>query len=549
MLFSFVRLSLLIIGFSFFSLFARSSQISKKSSVSSSFQIKPNKTVEDYINESEDALNSSLNHALEYAQTALLLSKERNKPLLNFNANNQVAKVFFYLGVFDQAAKYWLMCDSIAEQINDHYLKAKSNFQLSALYIALEDYKTAEKYIKLAKSFFDKQLNKGDLIPKQQLILNNLAVIYQKIGKSDLAEEYFHDAIEFAKAHELFAQLKTSLSAFSSFLISQNRYVEAKEAIQKLQVVNSSNEYSQQLEATNLIKLYRIEKNISLDYESDSLLFKGYTLAKRSNSISLMKEYTQEIFQLERNRENLVKALEYRELFEELLKQEEHEKALNILHIQEIKKEFKDREDAIRLSVKKTTRKISTIIILLILITAIIFYLLIWKIKQIKKIKKEKEKTEMINNKALIKNHELTNKLDEKRKILATEKLKQINQSKKLMTALQKLEQKKDSFANIDFNIKEILKECESDEDWVAFDIRFNKINNDFYQKLEHIHPNLSINEKRLCAFLKLEMTSKEIIKITGQSVRAVEIARTRLRKKLGLTQKSIRLTTFLKEL
>lgn len=199
-----------------------------------------------------------------------------------------------------------------------------------------------------------------------------------------------------------------------------------------------------------------------------------------------------------------------------------------------------------RLSAKKTTRKNGAILMLIILITAIIFYLLMWKIYQMKKMRKEKEKAEIINNAIVIKNKELANKLDEKRKILTAEKLKQINQSKKLISALEKLEKKQDPLTNA--NNHELVKEFESDDDWVAFDLRFNKINNDFYHKLELIYPNLPINEKRLCAFLKLEMTSKEITKLTGQSVRAVEISRTRLRKNLAL-QKSIRLTTFQKEL
>lgn len=153
-----------------------------------------------------------------------------------------------------------------------------------------------------------------------------------------------------------------------------------------------------------------------------------------------------------------------------------------------------------------------------------------------KKMRKEKEKAEIINNAIVIKNKELANKLDEKRKILTAEKLKQINQSKKLISALEKLEKKQDPLTNA--NNHELVKEFESDDDWVAFDLRFNKINNDFYHKLELIYPNLSINEKRLCAFLKLEMTSKEITKLTGQSVRAVEISRTRLRKNLALQKK-----------
>lgn len=154
MLYTFVRLILVALGFTFFSLSAFSIQSIKKPRTSSSFQITPKSTVQNYISKSKDALDSNLNIALEYAQTALQLIKETDKPSLQYDANNQIATVLFYVGIFDLAAKYWLKCDSIAEQINDDYLIAKSNFQLSALYIALVDYKTAQKHINLAKSFF-----------------------------------------------------------------------------------------------------------------------------------------------------------------------------------------------------------------------------------------------------------------------------------------------------------------------------------------------------------------------------------------------------------
>jgi DNA-binding CsgD family transcriptional regulator len=60
------------------------------------------------------------------------------------------------------------------------------------------------------------------------------------------------------------------------------------------------------------------------------------------------------------------------------------------------------------------------------------------------------------------------------------------------------------------------------------------------------INPELSLNERRLCAFLRLNMTTKEIASITGQSPRSIEVARTRLRKKLNLTNSDTSLTDFL---
>ena len=74
------------------------------------------------------------------------------------------------------------------------------------------------------------------------------------------------------------------------------------------------------------------------------------------------------------------------------------------------------------------------------------------------------------------------------------------------------------------------------DEDaWEEFEIRFHQVYNDFYERLLAKHPDLSLNERKLCAFLKLNLTSKEICTITGQTINGLNVARARLRKKMGL--------------
>ena len=82
---------------------------------------------------------------------------------------------------------------------------------------------------------------------------------------------------------------------------------------------------------------------------------------------------------------------------------------------------------------------------------------------------------------------------------------------------------------------------------WKELDIRFNQVNPDFYARLLKKHPDITKNEKRLCAFLLMNMSSKEIASLTGQSLKALEQARTRLRKKLGLNHTATSLSNFLK--
>ena len=86
--------------------------------------------------------------------------------------------------------------------------------------------------------------------------------------------------------------------------------------------------------------------------------------------------------------------------------------------------------------------------------------------------------------------------------------------------------------------INKIITELQSyvDQDtWSEFEIRFQQVHNEFYTRLNELHSDLTANEKKLCAFLRLNMTTKEISAITYQSVNSIIVARSRLRKKLGI--------------
>jgi DNA-binding CsgD family transcriptional regulator/lipoate-protein ligase A len=70
---------------------------------------------------------------------------------------------------------------------------------------------------------------------------------------------------------------------------------------------------------------------------------------------------------------------------------------------------------------------------------------------------------------------------------------------------------------------------------WNEFEMRFQQVHQDFYQKLLAKFPDLSPNEIKICAFLKLNMTTKDISSITFQSIKSIQVARNRLRRKMGI--------------
>ncbi|SNR39576.1 hypothetical protein SAMN06265371_102267 [Lutibacter agarilyticus] len=76
-----------------------------------------------------------------------------------------------------------------------------------------------------------------------------------------------------------------------------------------------------------------------------------------------------------------------------------------------------------------------------------------------------------------------------------------------------------------------------SKKNWEEFEARFVQINNLFYDSLYKKHSDLSRNELKLCALIKLNFSSKEMAQILGVSADSINKARYRLRKKMNLTR------------
>lgn len=97
--------------------------------------------------------------------------------------------------------------------------------------------------------------------------------------------------------------------------------------------------------------------------------------------------------------------------------------------------------------------------------------------------------------------------------------------------------------------IQKVIDDGMSDErDWNLFESSFNEAHENFFKKLKAQHPDLVPNDLKLCAYLRMNMSSKEMASLLNISLRGVEIRRYRLRKKLNLEHDK-NLVEFLMEL
>jgi tetratricopeptide (TPR) repeat protein len=93
------------------------------------------------------------------------------------------------------------------------------------------------------------------------------------------------------------------------------------------------------------------------------------------------------------------------------------------------------------------------------------------------------------------------------------------------------------------------VRHLEKDKSWKEFEGHFTQVHTDFYEKLHEKFPDITLNERKLCAFLRLNMTTKDIASITHQSVHSINVARTRLRRKMNLANSDENLVNYLMNL
>jgi ligand-binding sensor domain-containing protein len=83
--------------------------------------------------------------------------------------------------------------------------------------------------------------------------------------------------------------------------------------------------------------------------------------------------------------------------------------------------------------------------------------------------------------------------------------------------------------------ILKMLGEDKMKKNWEQFAVHFDKVHSDFLVSLKAVYPNLTPTELKLCAYLRLNLSSKEIAQITNITIKSVELSRYRLRKKLQI--------------
>jgi len=428
----------------------------------------------------------------------------------------------------------------IAEEHNDSLYLPRFYNNIAIIYANLEDnYKSLEYYSKALKLF--EHLKDPYFVGNT---LNNIGNTYFELKKNDSAYLYLNKALKIGKQISNYYGLTKTYSNLGRLAFSEGRTLDALELFEKSQSVADSlvgDFWGSRPYIFAVIYRHKGDAYFQLNDYKKALYFYHQALsgASVSSNLAMMTEVSQKLADLFHQQGNKDSAYFYYKNFtvlnDSLLRIKSNQKITELTLQYEFDKERKQQKLESELIEAKHNR--IELIYLLAIISAVASFLIIAFLYflQNNRIRRKNLEQKMV----LLEKEKLSKELDFKNKELTTNVMYLLKKNEFISAISDKLKntnqgQKADNETVIKNVISELDKSITQDT-WTEFEVRFQEVHVDFYNSLSRQFPDLTPNELRLCAFLRLNMTSKEISSITYQSTESLKTARYRLRKKLGL--------------
>lgn len=483
-----------------------------------------------------ELITDSPQNSLAYSQKALSLSKKINYSSGAAEAYISIAKVYYNQRIFSKASEYYFNALKIKEEMGDKTCIASISNSIGEI-----NYQSGNMNQSLNYYYRALKLNL-EITNKQGLAnsYNNIGITYKQQGEYDKALNILNKALYLNRTLNNKKSVAENYGNVGIVMLEKKDY-ESKLFFEKeLKIEQKSNNTTGIARSFYHLGLYYHTFN---SFDSAILFFNRSLEYISTTNNKLLSEINKKLATIYANKHLYKEAYKYlsaSNIYQSNLKDEETTKIITQYEMQQkFDKQLKIKKEQDK--IKNTTYFILVGVMLILILIIVLLY--IGLIKKVKNTSIEKEK--------LVTRHKNAIKaLQKKQKKLTTSimyNVKNTEHINKIISRLikSKMHFKKQNHTLIESIIKD-LQASSSDNIWEEFEICFQDVHSDFYKKLHIRYPLLTINEKRLCAFLRLNMTTKEIASITQQSTNSIEVARTRLRKKLNLSNKDISLSSFI---
>jgi len=425
--------------------------------------------------------------------------KEENEK--QYEIENSLAIIHARLNNRERALYYFTKIYQHHKKEKNYPAMAKSLNNIGTLYLNYGKPDSALIFLKQAFRYIDPDADKA----LKYYVITNITRSYDLTGEKDSALIYFRKTIDLLPEIEEPSTRQYVLMAVS------NHYLDAGEPREAIEyALKAKAESIVQYSFSNLQILQMLYKaNLEIEnYKEAAGYFQEYDMIRDSLNIEA--------------------------------------KAVNV-EKQKIEHDFRTREELNRLNDKQKRLSLTAAALALFVILLI---LSIFLIRYKNKLIKEKLRNELNESRE----NELKLQIELKDKELASKTIAETRREEVYNSVLQDLKKIRLNSGRQETRqaLSTVLNKLEHSSNkaiWEEFELRFSNVYESFYKNLSKRHPSLSTYDKRICALIKLNLSSKEIADITGVTVKAVENIRTRIRKKLNLTNKKTDLNQYISEI
>jgi tetratricopeptide (TPR) repeat protein len=477
--------------------------------------------------------NTALSKA--HYEKALEIGEDNNNDYYIGTCNNNIGNLYSQTGNYESAIKYLQRSLNSFEKLGNKKLISDCLEGMGNVYAEYGDYNRAIEYFKRSTKLAESLHDNYRLLARYA----NLAKAYSFTNEDEQAFMYFSKTLELAQSIGDKSRMSEILVVFSDFYKKKNDYERA------ISTLKMSLSISEEIGDTVSIALafsamsgvyYSIgDMNNALSYANDAFI-----IAERKNLLKILQEslfYLSKIYEHNKNYKEAYKFFQKYTLVKDSLMNsdkirilEETESRFNLEHVEKEKLEIEN--EALQSAKRVQERNI--------LIAVLGFSLLVFSIffgRYFKKKRAEKKASDRRSLQLTKKIDLLSSQLNAKNRELASKAI-MISKNNKI---LQEISEDIDECLNTDNTKRELgklknrLSNTYQEENWDDFLKHFNEVHPGFYKDLSDKYPDLSSMEQKICAFLKMNLNTKEIAQINSHSVKSIEVARTRIRKKMGI--------------
>jgi tetratricopeptide (TPR) repeat protein len=370
-------------------------------------------------------------------------------------------------------------------------------------------------------------------------VINNVGLVLVEQGQIAQAIDCYNEAIAIHKRMGLKIRLATNyinlgsaylkLNRFDDFLLNYEKGIEIYKSFGSshnlaLCYIDYSEYYRLIKDKQNQIKFIMMAYSLGRQYKLRDVIFQACSVLHETYLSEGKIDSTYKYAMLQNAEKDSI--------------DNEHSTARLTLLEMEYNYDKKQKEE----SLKQQRKDFITIIIVILAISGLLIVLLILS-RQIIKMKNIRLEKQNLADEVDLKNKEITvnvMNLLKKNEFL-------VEHTNRLIEVQQKATE--DHIKTDILHLINSLQRGTKEEIWDEFELRFKQVHSGYYDRLLAKFCDLTSNELKLCALLRLNLTTKEICELTGQRPASLDVARSRLRRKLGLPSSQTNLVTFLSQI